>query len=345
MGGNMKNIKYLLFVICIMSLVGVNLHAQAEFLNQKPCMYDGMINPLSGMAKTAYIATVHYYDPDGKKPTKILVFVDDISYMLKRASGKSFNGIYKCKLMLPPGEHKYYFYAEDDYGADTRTPRYGVFKGPVVSVTKLWVKPAALSNGGCIEETGSDRTICTYTVHYKDPDTKPPVKLYVFVDGIKYPMSLHKGVKNDGDYIAMLTLPAGKHAYYFKAMDALGHCISLPEDGFIRGPEISATSNNPPRLFDVKLDPPLGYNNEHYNYSVIYNDEDFDPPSIMNIVIDGIPYPINLKSGKTYNGVYGYRSKLYLGNFHNYYFYCEDGRGGSYRIPATGTFHGPVVVK
>ncbi len=341
----MNNIKYLLVVMCIVSLVGIKMYAQTGFLNQKPCMYDGMINPYSGMAKTAFTASVHYYDPDGKKPTNIHVYVDDVSYVLKRASGKAYNGIYKCKLTLPPGEHKYYFYAEDDYSADVRMPRYGVFKGPTVGVTKPYVKPAKLSNGGCLEETGSENTIFTYTVHYKDPDTKQPVKIYVFVDGIKYPMSLHKGMKYDGDYIAMLTLPAGKHAYYFKAMDAMGNCISLPADGFIRGPEINATSNNPPRLFDIKLDPPIGYTNEHFNYMVTYTDEDFDPPSIMNIVIDGITYPINLNAGKTYNGVYGYRSKLYLGNFHDYYFYCEDGRGGSCRVPLTGTLHGPVVVK
>lgn len=345
MGGNMKNVKYLLIVMCIVSLVGIKLYAQTEYLNQKPCMYDGMIAPQSGLTSTNYTATVHYYDTDGRKPNKIQVFVDDVSYALKWESGNSNNGVYECNLMLPPGEHAYYFYAEDDYGIDVRMPRYGTFKGPAVGITKLWNKPAKLSEGGILEATGSEKTICTYTVHYKDPEQKPPVHIYVYVDGIKYPMTLHKGMKFDGNYIAMLNLPTGKHAYYFKAMDAMGNCISLPQDGFIRGPEISATSNNPPRLFDVKLDPGIGYNNEHYNYMVTYTDEDFDPPSIMNIVVDGITYPINLKSGKTYNGVYGYRSKLYLGNYHDYYFYCEDGRGGSCRVPSTGTFHGPVVVK
>jgi hypothetical protein len=337
--------KILLAVVLVYVILVPELTAQASELNQKPCLYDGVIDPHSGTVRNRYTASVHYYDPDGKKPVTIQVYVDDINYTLKRASGKSSNGLYTCRLTLPPGEHSYYFYTEDDNGKEVRFPRYGVKKGPFVNVSKPWIKPAQLSNGGLTRKTGTDKTFYTYTVHYNDPQDKPPQKINVIVDNIIYPMHLHKGSIANGTYIAVLALPPGPHAYYFKALDALKNCITLPEEGFIRGPEVTEVMNSSPKLLDVKLDPILGYPSTPFTYYVTYNDEDYDPPSIINIVIDGTNYPLQLKAGSKYNGVYHFRSKQYLGNFHNYYFYCEDGRGGSCRMPATGTFHGPVVVK
>jgi len=335
----------LLLVISVPLLIVPILGAQELELNKSPCLYDGIIDPQTGTARTRYIASVHYYDPDGKKPIKIQAYVDDVSYTLKRASGKSNNGMYKCKLVLPPGDHNYYFYAEDDNGRNVRYPRFGVKKGPVVGITRPWVEPAKLTNGGLIQKTGNNKTFYTYTVHYYDPQNKPPKKLNVIVDNIQYPMNLHKGKISNGTYIAMLTLPSGPHAYYFKALDALGNCISLPEEGFVRGPEVTEVINSSPKIFDIKLEPIIGYKSTPFTYYATYLDEDFDPPSMINIIIDGVTYPLKLKAGSKYNGIYFYRAKQYLGNYHNYYFYCEDGRGGSCRIPQIGTFHGPVVVK
>lgn len=342
-----KAIVTILVLISFTMLIIPRLNAQKLELNQKPCLYDGKIEPQSGLVKTPYTASVYYYDLDGNKPNRIIIVVDEISYSLKRTKGKANKGVYTAKLTLPPGEHNYYFEAEDDNGAVVRFPRYGTKKGPLVGITK----PAQLTKGGLLRKNGTDMTLSaaknlyTYTVHYYDPHDKPPQKITVVVDGIEYPMSLHKGTRSNGTYIAVLSLPVGSHAYYFKALDEQGCCISLPEQGFIRGPEVNETANALPELLDVKLDPIIGYKSTEFTYQVTYLDKDFDPPSVIQIVIDGKAYPLKLKSGKNYNGVYSFRTKQYLGNYHNYYFYCEDGRGGSCRIPAIGTFHGPVVVK
>lgn len=341
----MKSVKIISSVILFAVLFISSLSAQYMTLNKAPCMYDGTITPENGTVRNRYTASVHYYDSDGKKPSIIQVYVDDVNYSLKRASGKANNGIYKCRLTLPPGEHTYYFYAEDDNNWEVRFPRYGALKGPYVNLTKPWVKPAKLSNGGHIRKTGTDKDYYTYSVHYYDPENRPPQKINVIVDNIPYPMHLHKGKVGNGTYLAILTLPPGPHAYYFKAYDALNNCLSLPEKGFVRGPEVTETMNNSPKLYDVKVDPIIGYPSTPFTYSVTYNDEDFDPPSIINIVIDNVAYPLQFNAGSKYNGKYVFRSKQYFGNFHNYYFYCEDGRGGSCRIPEIGTFHGPVVVK
>lgn len=347
-GGKMNSLKIIKIMSCLLLLnltIGLHLLAQKPLPNQKPCLFDGAIKPNSGTAKMPYTASVHYYDPDGKKPSKIQVFVDEVGFTLKLSTGKINDGIYKGKLTLPPGEHSYYFYAEDDGNKSTRFPRYGAKMGPLVGVTRPYLKSAELSNGGLLQKIGTDKTIYTYTVNYNDPQYSAPQKIYVVVDGIMYPMSLHNGAPEKGTYIAVLNLPAGKHAYYFKAMDFLGNCISLPKVGFVRGPQVTETSNNSPRLFDMKLEPGIGYSSTSYSYYITYLDDDFDSPSLIQVVIDGETYLLKLYQGKSYNGVYRFQTKHYIGNYHNFYYYCEDGRGGNYRSPESGTFHGPVVVK
>ncbi|MEO0092177.1 MAG: hypothetical protein ABIK61_05680 [candidate division WOR-3 bacterium] len=337
-----------IFLCLLFSSVSINAQSiisDATKLNNRPCLFDGTIEPQSGTARNVYIASVHYYDPDGKRPSRIEVFVDDVSYPLKRKTGKPNDGIYRCKLTLPPGEHLYYFYAEDEQGKSARLPRYSAKKGPLVGVTKPILDRARLTKGGVFQKSGTDKTLYTYTVNYYDPKCNPPKEVAVYVDCIKYPMRLHKGSPSNGTYIATLTLPPGKHAYYFRAIDNLNNCISLPEQGFIRGPEVTETYNTSPQLFDVKLDPIIGYKPTTFTYYVTYLDEDFDTPSLIQIVIDGETYPLKLKQGKPYNGVYTFKTQHYLGNYHKYHFYCEDGRGGSCRVPPTGDFHGPVVVR
>jgi len=338
-------VKFVLSLVLLQFISLPKLSAQEPLINMKPCLCDAMIEPQTGSARTTYIASVRYQDQNGKAPATIQVFVDDVGYPLKRLSGTANNGIYKCKLTLPPGEHSYYFYAEDDQGRTVRMPRYNVKKGPTVGVINLVTEPAKLSNGGALQESGTNKTVLTYTTHYYDPQSKIPQKVYVVIDDIKYPMHRHKGVAYNGTYLASITLPPGDHGYYFSAIDAAGNCITLPEDGYIRGPEITEMNNVTPQLSDEKTDPSIGYKSTAFTYLVKYVDPDFDPPSIINVVINGESYPLKLKAGKSYDGIYSYRTKLFLGNLHNYYFYCEDGRGGTCRMPPKGAFHGPVVVK
>ncbi len=344
-GGSMKILKYLVIFMSVLLIIFAKTYAQDLTLNKQPCLYDGVIEPQSGTTRNIYIASVRYYDPDGKKPIQIKVFVNENGYNLKKSSGKYNNGVYKTKLSLPAGKHSYYFYAEDDHGFSIKYPQYGVIKGPTVNLNRPYQQPATLMEGGLYQKIGTNKSIYTYTVRFKDPNEKPPKKIRVVVDGISYPMQLHKGKLYDGIFLAKLTLPTGKHAYYFKAYDALGNCITLPEQGFVRGPDVISHQNSNPKLLDNKIEPPIGYKANTYSYYVTYIDEDNDPPSLMQIYINEQPYDLKLKQGKPYNGIYYLKYSHFVGNYHNYYFYCEDGRGGSYRFPETGYFYGPVVVK
>lgn len=339
-GGKMKGLMVVL-ALCFLSTVS------ATELNKAPCLTAGTIEPEQGTFKTIYVARVHYYDIDGRKPTMIKVVInEDMEYTLKRRQGKSNNGIYETKIRLPYGIHKYYFYAEDDNGLPSRYPQYGYLTGPVVTPTKSYTKPAKLYKGSVDKNQGTDANMFTYTVYYYDEYQKPPQKLFVVIDGIEYPMRLHKGQAYNGLYIAQISnLSPGPHAYYFKAIDNNGNCIKLPHYGFIRGPEVAEKKNRVPKLFDARLNPEIGYQSDRYQYEITYLDEDRDAPSVINIVINEIAYPMKLKKGKPYNGIYTFSTKHHPGNYHTYYFYCEDGRGGSFRLPTRGYFYGPVVIK
>ncbi|MCS7258855.1 MAG: hypothetical protein NZ601_05795, partial [candidate division WOR-3 bacterium] len=318
----------------------------AQSLNKAPCLSEGIIEPEQGTFKTTYTARVHYYDIDGRKPSVIKVVINDLEHVLKRKSGKANNGVYEAKLRLPYGVHKYYFYAEDDNGLPARYPQYGYLTGPVVTSYKSYTKPAKLYRGSVYQEQGTEQTVFTYSVYYFDEYQKPPKAIFAVIDGIEYSMKLHKGEAHNGLYIVQITnLSPSSHAYYFKAIDNNNNCIRLPKYGFIRGPEVSETKNRPPKLFEARLNPEIGYQSDRYSYEITYLDEDRDFPSIINIVINEIAYPMKLKKGKPYNGIYTFTTKHYPGNYHTYYFYCEDGRGGCFRLPAKGYFYGPIVVK
>lgn len=314
--------------------------------NHKPCLYQARIRPMDGVTRTAFVATVRYADPDGDVPAKVEVSVDNIAYPMKLVKGRAEDGIYRARLTLPPGEHSYYFYTEDARGLSERYPRYGAKYGPFVGKRKPYNRQAILTNGGVHFEYGTDRSIYTWTVLYRDRDEcRPPRAVRVVVDGIIHKMKLHKGTPNNGIYLYQAILPAGPHAYYFVATDGDGDCITHPRHGFLRGPEVAEELNTPPRLADNRIIPPAGSHRTKYAYTVHYRDEDFDAPSIALVYVDDIPHAMKLTASKPYAGLYIYRTHLHVGYNHDYYFYFEDGRGGVCRYPERGGFHGPVVTR
>jgi len=330
-------------VLLVLVLASPSLAAQG---NAKPCLCNPTITPMKGTARTVYVATVKYSDPDGDAPARVEVNVDNVAYPMRLVGGRAANGTYRARLTLPPGEHSYFFYAEDVRGESERFPRYGARTGPFVGATKPMNLLPILTDGGVYFDYGSDRSIYTYVVHYKDRDgCKPPRCIKVFVDGIGHEMALHSGTRINGTYHYQTMLPEGPHAYYFMAMDGDGDCVSLPAQGFIRGPEVIAQPNTPPALIDQRIEPPTGGTTGRYAFLVHYNDVDGDDPPTALIYIDNVPHAMTQVKGEDGNGLYSYIGRSFLSYMHTYYFYFEDGKGGTCRLPAVGAYHGPVVTR
>lgn len=335
---NLKKLIFLFFIL-FFSLI----YSQE---NTKPFLQYGEILPYEGTMKTAFRARVHYLDIDGDRPEKIFVYIDGVAYKLRLRKGTPANGwYYSAKLFLPPGEHKHYFYCEDGKGKSDRYPRYGEKTGPLVGIQKRLNRLPRLEKGGVYFEEGKEDKIFTFTLNYYDPDCQPPKSVMVIVDGRAYPMKLHKGERANGIYIKKLKLEPMKHAYYFLAIDNQGEKVALPEEGYILGPIVYEKENTPPVLVDCKVKPELSTPGTVFTFSAFYKDEDNDPPTIIQVVIDNIPYDMKLVKGKKYYGIYQFKKKFLEGKFYSYYFYCEDGRGGIRREPQRGFFHGPVVIK
>jgi hypothetical protein len=336
-------------VLLVLVLATPSLAAQG---NSKPCLCNPKISPMTGVAKTVYVATLSYTDPDGDAAAKVEVYIDNTAYPMKRVGrGTAARATYRARLTLPPGEHSYYFYAEDVRGASERFPRYGAYNGPFVGNKKPMNRLPVLSEGGVYFDYGSNHSIYTYAVHYKDMDCPPSPKVKVVVDGISHDMKLHSGKANDGTYHYQTMLPTGSHAYYFMAKDRNGDCVSLPSAGFLRGPEVLAMPNTPPALLDQRNEPKVGGTTNcwgfptRYNFIVHYNDVDGDDPPVALIYIDNVPHSMKRIKGNAANGLYAYKSAEFLSNMHTYYYYFEDGNGASARMPEVGAFHGPVVTR
>jgi hypothetical protein len=108
----------------------------------------------------------------------------------------------------------------------------------------------------------------------------------------------------------------------------------------ITGPD--CTTGNPPVLSNGTVSPASDYYGTQFEYNVDYYDEDGDAPSVIQVNIDGTDQDMTLDSGSADNGTYRYRTRDITQDIaHTYYFYAEDGNGGSDRNPAAGTYSGP----
>ena len=188
-----------LFVPVLLVLIAP---AFAVETNHKPCLCQAMIRPLDGVTRTTFVATVRYGDPDGDAPASIAVHIDGIAYPMQLVKGRANDGIYRARLTLSEGEHNYYFSTEDARGLTERFPRYGAKHGPYVGARKRYNRQAIMTNGGVHFNYGDERSIYTFTVHYRDRDVcRPPRGVKVIVDGVPHVMKLHKGTPNNGIYL------------------------------------------------------------------------------------------------------------------------------------------------
>jgi hypothetical protein len=106
----------------------------------------------------------------------------------------------------------------------------------------------------------------------------------------------------------------------------------------------SSATNNPPQLSSPSVQPPSGTTATSFCYYVNYYDADGDSPSVSQAYIDEIAYTMLLYSGSASNGVYRCVPENLSVDSHEYYFYFEDGKdGGTARLPASGSYSGPVV--
>jgi len=99
--------------------------------------------------------------------------------------------------------------------------------------------------------------------------------------------------------------------------------------------------NVDPALAFPEVSPMMGMAGDTFTYSVYYSDVNDDNPAKQYVVVDGEPIILEYQAT---TGRYTYAAQSTVeGSPHTYYFYFEDGYGGSTRAPETGVFYGPIV--
>jgi Phosphoesterase family len=92
----------------------------------------GGFSPSSGNNKTEFEFEITYTHSSGRSPVSALLYVDDTSYALTRASGAYRTGaVFKARVILPKGQHEYFFVFNDGQTSNGY-PTCKTLKGPKV---------------------------------------------------------------------------------------------------------------------------------------------------------------------------------------------------------------------
>lgn len=315
--------------------------------NNPPTLSQGSVSPSAGDNNTLFTYKVTYKDLDNDNPVIKKVYIDNQGYTMNYISGNNTTGtVYQYKTKLSVGNHNYYFYFTDGNNGSARLPSSGSYSGPIVRSSGPNNSPT-LSSGSVTPQSGTTSTTFTYQVIYKDADNDPPVVRFVYIDGTPYNMSYVNGSYTTGAiYQYQTKLNTGNHTYYFYFTDGNG-TARLPANGTYYGPTVTSGSsggqNNAPILSNGFVSPASGNISTKFTYQVTYTDQDGDYPIIKYVYIDGRAYTMSYVSGNyTRGAIYQYKTTLAKGN-HTYYFYFQDCKNATARLPTNGTYSGPIV--
>ena len=101
--------------------------------------------------------------------------------------------------------------------------------------------------------------------------------------------------------------------------------------------------NQPPELSNPTHSPAYGRTDWDFTFTVDYYDPDGDAPSVIQVFVNGTAHDMALDSGTADNGTYLWTGGIDDPGLSQYHFECNDGRGGSARLPETGELDGPYV--
>ncbi|UCH89265.1 MAG: winged helix-turn-helix transcriptional regulator, partial [Thermoplasmata archaeon] len=319
--------------------------------NEPPVLANGSVSPAGGNTSVLFTYSIIYKDAEQDIPIEKNVYIDGYPFtMILSTSSSPLSGWeYKYSTYLGAGNHNYYFVFNDSRNT-VRHPDSGVLLGPDVKADGGTSNSAPkLSYGRVSPSSGSPSTSFTYYVYYYDADNDTPTQKHVCIDGKLYEMTprgdQNSTTSDQGLYTYTTTLPLGNHTFYFIFSDGIA-TVRLPAVGNYSGPvvSVSPTVDEPPVLFYGDVTPSMGQPSTEFVYSVEYYDPEGAAPTIKIVYIDGLPYEMKLKSGSYSTGaVFEYRTTLGIG-LHNYRFMFSDGTT-TVRLPSTGLYYGPTVVK
>jgi hypothetical protein len=191
-----------------------------------------------------------------------------------------------------------------------------------------------LTSGYVTPTSGYTGTEFSFYVNYYDENGDAPTSINVYIDDTPYTMSLYSGSAANGAYRYQTNaLERGTHNFYFECQEANGGSDKEPVLWGIGQPTVL---NKAPTLSDGYVTPTDEFIYEVFNFYVTYVDDDGDTPTMTSVYIDDVSFSMDLYSGTGENGTYHYSTDFIDAGEHNFYFYFEDGFGGTKRLPSSG---------
>ncbi len=318
------------------------------------------VQPDSGTRSTSFTFRVKYSDPDGNNPSYVRVHIDNDGGRTMPFSGLGsvFSGaIYTYSTTLPPGNHQYHFEASDGT-SPVRLLTSGEFTGPNVAnsaPTLTYVGTTGYTTDGVEPNSGDTNTNFVYRVKYTDVDGDAPSYVRAIIDGQTRTMTLYSGSYSSGAIFTWTqTNGVGSHDYKFTAHDGYLPAADLPSTP-ASGPSVSRATGLYP--VTTPLSPTSGNSAQKYTFEVEYVNINNAAPTDIKVYIDGVSHTMNSKlyqagsfgapwfPDSSYNdGAVFTMTRTVSAGSHTYYFTMTSD-GNTYRLPTSGSYGGPSVVR
>jgi len=170
---------------------------------------------------------------------------------------------------------------------------------------------------------GSDKQDFVYSVAYTRSTT--PTVHNILIDNVPHAMNITVSYSGGKLYQYKTKLPPGNHTFSFSFADSSG-TYTLPDNSVQwSGPQVRSFQ------VDHSILPQIALPGQTVTYSAVYTSYTNTPPTLAEVEIDGVDYPLTppSHSGKNYaKGVtYTYSTTALSVNDHNYRFIFDDGSG------------------
>ena len=214
-------------------------------------------------------------------------------------------------------------------------PTYGPFAGEWSTTYTVTLTPnnnVPVLNGSVSPPTGDQFSVFNFRVTYTDADNNAPLKVDVFINGTRHPMTkVNAGDTNYVDgclYQYSTTLAIGTYQYNFVANDGRYTGSSPIYTGF----QVIETNYHVPTIQGIAFSPLVGHNMTVFTFTAWYYDEDNNQPVIANITLNSTTYNMTKVTPSDFNamngiqftfsttlgwGSYQYRISFYDGLFTN----------------------------
>ncbi len=175
------------------------------------------------------------------------------------------------------------------------------------------------------EDVTTAKVNVTYSVDYEATDDRTPINYlqwilktnasWLSIDKKSGVLSGKPMAKDIATYWVNVSVTDGEQGWAFHNFTVKVSLSGEPSD----------QDNHAPGLTNGKMTHSSGDEDTEFTFSVHYNDEDGDPPTSIQVVIDGVEHDMFLKPGENAtDGIYEFKTKLPVGN-HTYFFKANDG--------------------